>query len=650
MLGSPWTRETSQPHHDGSFSDAIHLSNSVAVLIVLLACITFAGCKRQVAKLPPAPTNTTTSVTEETNKSAVESTETPVVEGSEQTDSADEPVNTAANDSDDPQPIDSQEGVSAESSIETLVDEVAELEPTPSERFLLLTRDGPLVIDVILKIDNEPHTRALDHLLKRVMSELTDDGDASIEWTEAVDHPAFAYGQFGNLAAEDDEQKTQLIEMYDTNRNSLVDRDELPRFLTRNVGGSRSFSLRSSNEFRGDNRTRSPVRRILDADHDGAITVDEMVAAPNRLFDRDADDDEILVLEDCKDTVEQMQPQMSNQRRVNAPDTAILFSERTRWGYVSYALQETYAYGDRVGIDDIPLTPELVGLLDKNGNSLIDNNEVAELANVPAHLVLQVDFFDDAAAGDSTAPKITIVSASESLRSVLNTNRQDTNRLSFELPGADVDFFVNEDPSFANTAQVLQNQFTAFDSDNNGYLNSDEYSGQILGFDLPFEGLDTDDNGMVYLDEVTALVKRRQSVIRAQIRARAADREDALFTALDTNGDGRLAAREIYGSTQLLKELDRNGDDQVQSHEIPGTMAVGFVRGNSQQDNTLLVMPAVARQNRSEDLPPWFNGMDSNGDGDISPREFLGSREKFEQLDKDSDGFVSADEAKQFGV
>jgi hypothetical protein len=37
--------------------------------------------------------------------------------------------------------------------------------------------------------------------------------------------------------------------------------------------------------------------------------------------------------------------------------------------------------------------------------------------------------------------------------------------------------------------------------------------------------------------------------------------------------------------------------------------------------------------------------MDSNGDGDISPREFLGSREKFQQLDTDGDGFVSGDEA-----
>jgi Ca2+-binding EF-hand superfamily protein len=58
-------------------------------------------------------------------------------------------------------------------------------------------------------------------------------------------------------------------------------------------------------------------------------------------------------------------------------------------------------------------------------------------------------------------------------------------------------------------------------------------------------------------------------------------------------------------------------------------------------------MPAVSRNDNGETVPAWFRGMDSNGDGDISPREFLGSSDKFRQLDADGDGFVSGDEAKR---
>jgi len=621
------------------------------VLYILLPIGFVIGCKRQAAT-PPAPQPPAARVVAESPPAEPIQPAPPDIEAAAETDdnepppADDSPAEVPAEAS-DPLPADTPSDAPSSTTTDDPAAEVVEAEKPPSERFLLLTRDGPLVIDVVLRIDDQPYTNALEQLVDRVVQDLRGDGTGQATWTEMIDSPKFAYGQFGNLTPEDADQKTRLIEMYDTNRNSLVDRDELPRFLTRNVGGSRPFSLRSSNEFRGDNRTRSPVRLLLDADHNGAITTEEMQSAASRMFERDADDDEILVLADFKDSVEQMQPELSNRRRVNAPDTAILIGERTRWGYVSYALQETYAYGESVTADDIPLTSELVELLDENKNTLIDKNEVQKLSEVPPHLVLEVAYFNANDAGQSTTPNIRILSASESLSSALDTARQHPTRLSFDLPGADVEFFVNEDPSLANVSQVIGAQLSMLDADNNGYLDADEYSGQVLGFSIPFEALDADGDGMVYAKEVGTLLEQRQAVIRAQIRARAADQEDALFTALDTNGDGRLTAREIYGAPSVLNDLDSNRDGQLQSHEIPGTMAVGFVRGDAQQDNALLVMPAASGRSDDEELPAWFVGMDSNADGDISPREFLGSSDKFQQLDADGDGFVSGDEAKQ---
>jgi hypothetical protein len=43
--------------------------------------------------------------------------------------------------------------------------------------------------------------------------------------------------------------------------------------------------------------------------------------------------------------------------------------------------------------------------------------------------------------------------------------------------------------------------------------------------------------------------------------------------------------------------------------------------------------------------PAWFLKMDRNRDGDVSPREFIFSKEKFRKLDADGDGLLSADEA-----
>lgn len=548
------------------------------------------------------------------------------------------PAEAAASPEGDSKPVTSAEA--------TETTAVAEPVTTPHERIILLTQDGPLVIDIRLAIDGEQPTAAFEQLIDAAFAAADADGDGQASWTETLDNPRFAYGQFGNLAAEDESQRSQIIEMYDNNRNGLVERAELPRFITRNAGGSRSFSLTSSNEFRGDNRSRSPVRRLVDVDHDGAITEAELAGAVNRLLERDADDDEILTLADIKDVIEQPQPEMSNRRRTTTPDTAIWLNDRIRWQYVAYTLQELYAFGERIGPADVPLTPTLIDQLDQNGNMLLDDKEVPGLQTVPPHMIFEVAFFNHQSGPEAT-PGIRLVSVCPELESLVAAALRHPTRLSMNLPGAEIEFFVNDDPSLSNSVEGLRNQFAQLDGDKNKYLEEGEYNGQLLGMQVPFAALDADGNGMVFEEEITALVEQRQAVIRSQIRARAADQEDALFTALDTNGDGRLTSREVHKTPDVLRSLDRNQDGQVQSHELPGSMALAFVRGDPQQINTLFAMPVAAAPADEKDLPRWFIGTDTNRDGDISPREFLGPREKFTQLDSDQDGFISRAEAMQ---
>jgi hypothetical protein len=290
--------------------------------VVLICGLAVPGC-RESPPVVSAPTTPPAEVAEPVAAQPVASHDepAPVVNKPEQP-SESEPSPLAA---DDPVAADTSTTVTTE--VETKSEEVAstvegeststteaaqtaeavsevESPAPPRERVLLLTQDGPLVIDIQLSIDGEPPTAAFERVVDSALSAADNDGDGQASWTETLDNPRFAYGQFGNLAPEDESQRSQVIEMYDNNRNGLVERAELPRFITRNAGGSRSFSLTSSNEFRGDNRSRSPIRRVLDVDHDGAITEGELAGAVNRLLERDADDDEILTLADIKDEVE----------------------------------------------------------------------------------------------------------------------------------------------------------------------------------------------------------------------------------------------------------------------------------------------------------------------------------------------------------
>jgi hypothetical protein len=42
----------------------------------------------------------------------------------------------------------------------------------------------------------------------------------------------------------------------------------------------------------------------------------------------------------------------------------------------------------------------------------------------------------------------------------------------------------------------------------------------------------------------------------------------------------------------------------------------------------------------------WFSAMDSNQDGVISPREFLGPSDSWKQWDRDEDGWIERDEVE----
>jgi Ca2+-binding EF-hand superfamily protein len=651
----------------------MYLSTKMArfAWLFVLALIMASGCKEaKVATVPPP-----TVVSQ--NQNAAESTEIsgdpnpiPNIEGGTDDPTADRlspsdivPSNSLEKDSrQDPA---GNNGISQNGEAETGTSEPAEdsadadsadvstadpaatetLDAPVCERFALLTPGGPLVVDVIITIDGSVHLAALEELIEDAFQAADTNGDGERTWEEVANSPKFMYGQFGNLPIADDNQKRLLIKMYDVNENGLVDRSELPRFVTRNVGRARSFSLRSSNEFRSDNRTRSPVRLLIDVDRNGAITQEEMAAAPGLLLNRDADDDQIITLADIKNDAQVgMRGQMSNRRRTTEPDTAILINDRTKWAYASYALQELYAFGDAVGVSDWPLTPELFATLDVDGNERLDRKEVEQLATVKPHLRLRASYGVKDSEDGLRKTSLELDFVDPSIEAAVIAVRTHQRRVSIELSQVEIEFFVNEDPSLSNYEEVAKGQFNAIDTDGNGYLDDDEFPDQLPGLNVQFAGVDADGDGKVYLQELATFLEMRQRAYRGQIRSRAADQEDALFTALDTSGDGRLHAREIAATPALLAKMDRNQDGLLQSHEIPGSMVVGFVRGNPQQDNTLYVMPIGASDVPDDEIPRWFIGMDTNRDGEVGVLEFLGTVDRFALLDKNRDGFISSAE------
>jgi Ca2+-binding EF-hand superfamily protein len=184
-----------------------------------------------------------------------------------------------------------------------------------------------------------------------------------------------------------------------------------------------------------------------------------------------------------------------------------------------------------------------------------------------------------------------------------------------------------------------------FDANKNGYVEKDEVPEGVQAQFGQFEAIDTDEDGKAFAGEIAAYLSQQQAALRAQIHARASDREDALFAVLDANHDERLDSRELEAAAERLAALDRDGDGLVTSEDIPEAMVIGLARGSLENADALFTPPPVIVRGPAENAPRWFTSMDANSDGAISQREFLGPAEKFAELDADSNGLLDLTEA-----
>jgi Ca2+-binding EF-hand superfamily protein len=513
--------------------------------------------------------------------------------------------------------------------------------PSPSERFLLFAPGGPLIVDLILLIDGQPHSAVMDRLIDDVLKAADANGDGHATWDELTSSPQFMYGQFGNMPIASYADRQQVVQNYDVIRNGRVDRSEVPRLLTRNSGSSRAFSLRSSQQYPGDNLDQSHVRRWLDVDADGVLSAAEIASAVQRLRSRDADDDERLVAADFQQSATPAMPEMPVRRY--GPQSAQLLSPNPAWDSILFTLEELYSNRGQLGSDSFPRVPRLFECLDSDHDGELVKEEIAQLGEIEPHITLIANFGQSGESGVSAA-RLELKSLGSQLLAGQPRVSYSDQRISIELAGVEVEFLIHDPTAMTDFDAQAEMQLAAYDADQNGYLEENEIPPEASALGGSLAAIDSDGNGKVYAAEIAALLRRQQAAALSQIHAQAQYQEDALFIALDADGNGYLGAREIAGAAGRLQTFDRDGNGQLVVGEIPESMAVIIARGDPLQGDALFSRQ-VNLPNYAANLPRWFVHMDSNGDGDISQREFLGSLDQFEQLDSNNDHYIDSSEA-----
>lgn len=399
--------------------------------------------------------------------------------------------------------------------------------------------------------------------------------------------------------------------------------------------------------------------KVLDRDGDTKLSPSELQSADATLMKYDRDEDETI---GARELLPYQNP-FSGDTRVAAPPSStspfVALGPREPRAPLARRLFASYdkhggpddgpGKDNRLQRDEIGLDPAAFASADQDDDGSLDADEVAHLvASPPPSLELRVRI---ARNGPTSESSLAAVETPEHPSALASAVRKGTgNELAIMLDTDLIAFHLPRQRRF-DVRRFYRRQFRAADGDNNQYLDRQEVGNNGV-FGQLFTLMDRDGDGKVFELEMSALIDIQVEAAESRTLLSVTDQGRSLFQILDDDRDRRLAIRELRAAAKQFALWDRNHDGTIALEEIPRHYHLEFGEGSS----PLLINfaaqgfmndPGAVPNAAAGMVPSWFRRMDLNLDGDVSTREFLGTRDQFHTLDTDNDGLIDPSEASK---
>jgi EF hand len=522
-----------------------------------------------------------------------------------------------------------------------------------AQDLMVLGETRPIIIRFRVMSGDRPFRPAWLEATRGLHARLDRDADGKLTVEEA---------EAGGLALLVTPAGSRVRVEVDTNpKDGVVSVDELADALRATSG-----PFRVQVDGLVDRRTDALFDHF-DRDKDGQLTRPELASIVGSLRRLDRDDNELIGTDEvAAGDPSSASPMMGRPARDPAVPPAVELAAGESPSKLVRLLLKKYDAGSSRGPGklDARLSPEEFAIparafaaADASGDGLLNAEELrGYVSKAPRDAIVDVALSPDASGrasarvrgGDGGPPEgFAVRQLAEGV-------------VEIDLGPIRIDIHVDDGSGAADSVRrVLRARFEAADANLDGYLEEDELgqeNGQASPLASLFRPIDRDGDGKLYPREIDDFVAWQAAAARGRLTLTASNEGRALFGMLDLNRDRQLGAREVLDTFARVSACDRDRDGRVSPEEIPHHIQLTLTRGDL---SILLAAPAntpgaVANPRPIVAPPPtrpvagpaWFRRMDRNHDGDVSRREFLGSREQFDRVDRDHDGLIGPDEAE----
>jgi Ca2+-binding EF-hand superfamily protein len=524
--------------------------------------------------------------------------------------------------------------------------------PGDEEDVLFFHEARPYRLRLHIQTDGRPFRTNWDDALRRLFEFLDADGDGVLSKAEAEHAPSLGQLQLliRGVAALEPEPAPDYRDLAGA-AGGTVTRAAFKDFYSRAGAGP----LQLEWGWRAPGAADVPTDALfyhLDRDHDGKLSRAELEAAARVLGKLDVNDDEMISVGELTPSGNFMAVGFRLREGTEPPPEVLRCWPRAPDEDAGPLLRRLWELYDRdknhkLTRAEIGLDREVFERLDGNGDGVLDAAEFARWLEQPA----DVEFVVQLGRPADRQEAVTVWQpAGPPNRLGAAARRSRRGALLLPLPGTQVELLRGLETSPRDTVrQSYRRQFRQADSNGDGLLDSKEVQRPPFTFVALLRVADRDGDGKLSAQELDAYLDLQEQLTARVPFLTWADRGRSLYEFLDEDHDGRLGRRELRSAWARLAPWDAGGDGAIGRPEVPHqyhlVVTPGHVRLTERPETALGYGPAAARPR--ERGPLWFRKMDRNGDGDVSRREWLGSREDFDRIDTDGDGLIDADEAEQ---